>query len=66
MTPTGLRGIVNDEIAVYFCDAALAGAFAARWCRSGPPEIIEGAFVLRTDAPRPRSAAPPHRTPRPG
>ncbi len=63
MTPAGLRGVVNDAIAVYFRDATLAGAFAARWCRAGAPEIMEGAFVLRTDAPRLRTVAPPHRTP---
>jgi hypothetical protein len=62
MTPSGLRGVVNDAIAVYFRDATLAGAFAARWCRAGPAEIVDGAFVVRTDAPRPRAAAPHHRT----
>ena len=32
MTPSGLRGIVNDAVAVYFADPALATAFVARWC----------------------------------
>jgi hypothetical protein len=31
ITPAG-RCVVNDAIAVYFRDAALAAAFAARWC----------------------------------
>jgi hypothetical protein len=60
MTPSGLRGVVNDAVAVYFRDATLAGAFAARWCRIGPAEIVEGAFLVRTDAPTPRIDAPVH------
>jgi vacuolar-type H+-ATPase catalytic subunit A/Vma1 len=27
-----MRGIVNDAIAVYFRDATMDAAFAARWC----------------------------------
>jgi hypothetical protein len=30
MTPSGLRSIVNDAIAVYFADATFASAFVAR------------------------------------
>ncbi len=30
ITPSGLRGVVNDAIAVYLCDVALAGAFVTR------------------------------------
>jgi hypothetical protein len=30
MTPSGLRGVVNDAAAVYFADAAIASAFVAR------------------------------------
>ncbi len=66
MTPSGLRGVVNDAVAVYFGDAALAGAFVARWCRGGEVEIVEGAFQVREDAPAARRAAPLHRTPRAG
>ena len=33
MTAAGLRGVVNDTVAIYFRDAALAAAFVARWCR---------------------------------
>lgn len=62
MTPAGLRGVVNDAVAVYFRDATLAGAFVARWCRAQPPEIVAGAFLVRADAPAPRTSAPPHRT----
>jgi hypothetical protein len=32
MALAGLRGVLNDAIAIYFDDAALAGAFVARWC----------------------------------
>jgi hypothetical protein len=63
MTPSGLKGVVNDAIAVYFRDAALAGAFVARWCRTGAVESVEGAFRVRDDAPPARRAAPAHRTP---
>ena len=59
MTPSGLRGVLNDAVAVYFRDAALAGGFVARWCRGGPAETIEGAFRIRDDAPRVRRAAAP-------
>jgi hypothetical protein len=63
MTPAGLRGVVNDAIAVYFGDAALAGAFVARWCRGGKAETVDGAFQVRQDAPPVRRVAPLHRTP---
>jgi len=62
ITPSGLRGVVNDAIAVYFCDAALAGAFVARWCRGATAETIEGAFQVRQDMPLARRGAPLHRT----
>jgi hypothetical protein len=63
MTPSGLRGVLNDAVAVYFCDAALAGAFVARWCRGGKIEAVKGAFQIRDDAPPVRRGAPLHRTP---
>lgn len=63
MTPSGLRGVVNDAVAVYFSDAALAGAFVARWCRGERAEIVEGAFRVREDAPPARRVTPLHRTP---
>src|SRR5712691_4970806 len=63
ITPSGLRGVVNDAVAVYFCDAALAGAFVARWCRGAGAETIEGAFQVRQDMPLVRRAAPLHGTP---
>ncbi len=63
MTPSGLRGVLNDAVAVYFRDAMLAGAFVARWCRGCKIETVEGAFRVRDDAPAARRAAPLHRTP---
>jgi len=63
MTPSGLRGVVNAAIAVYFPDAALAAGFVARWCRVAIPATVEGAFDIRDDAPAPRRTAPLHRTP---
>lgn len=63
MTPSGLRGVLNDAVAVYFRDPVLAGAFVARWCRSDRVETVEGAFQVRGDAPPARRKAPLHRTP---
>jgi hypothetical protein len=63
MTPSGLRGVVNDALAIYFLDATLASAFVARWCLGYRAETIEGSFRVRDDEPLPRVAAPRHRTP---
>ena len=63
MTPSGLRGVLNDAVAVYFRDATLAGGFVARWCWGCQAETVEGAFRIRNDAPRARRGAPLHRTP---
>jgi hypothetical protein len=60
MTPSGLRGVVNDAVAVYFLDPALAGGFVARWCAANKVETAEGAFRVRDDAPEPRICAAPH------
>jgi len=32
MTPSGMRGVLNDAISIYFLDATLASAFVVRWC----------------------------------
>ena len=63
MTPAGLRGVVNDAVAVYFLDATLASAFVARWCAGSKVETAYGAFRVREDQPITRTAAAPHRTP---
>ena len=63
MTPSGVRGVLNDAVSIYFRDAALAGAFVARWCAGGRIEPADGMFQLREDDPAPRVAASLHRTP---
>jgi hypothetical protein len=63
MTPAGLRGVVNDALAIYFLDTALANTFVARWCLGYRVETYEGSFRLREDAPAERIPAPRHRTP---
>jgi hypothetical protein len=63
MTPSGLRGVVNDAIAIYFSDAALASAFAVRWCLGYRAETVDGMFRVRSEAPAPRIQAVAHRTP---
>jgi hypothetical protein len=30
LTPSGVRGVLNDAISIYFADATLASAFVAR------------------------------------
>src|SRR5690349_23385661 len=42
ITPAGLRGVVNDAVAIYFQDAALAAGFVARWCRQRSSETKGG------------------------
>jgi hypothetical protein len=63
MTPSGLRGVLNDAVAIYFLDATTAAGFVARWCLGSKAERIEGAFPVREDAPVPRVGAMSHRTP---
>ena len=36
MTPSGMRGVLNDAVSIYFLDATLASAFVARWCAGSP------------------------------
>lgn len=65
--PAGLTGIVNDAVAFYFDDAALAQAFVNRFCCGyRPVEInraVEGAFSLRGEAPAAAPAVTAHKTP---
>jgi hypothetical protein len=58
MTPSGIWGVINDAVSIYFIDATLASAFVVRWCAG-----YKGVFTVRTDAPTPRVAVRPHRTP---
>ena len=63
MTPSGMRGVLNDAVSIYFLDATLASAFVARWCAGYKIETAEGVFRVRTDAPTARTTATMHRTP---
>jgi hypothetical protein len=63
MTPSGMRGVLNDAVSIYFADATLASAFVARWCVGGRIETIGGAFQMRDDEPAPRVGAQDHSTP---
>ena len=63
MTPAGLRGVVNDAVAIYFLDTASATGFVARWCAGSKVEAVNGAFRLRDDAPEPRIGTKPHGMP---
>ncbi len=62
MTPAGLRGVVNDAVAIYFLDATSAAAFVSRWCAGSEVEISKGAFQVREDHPARRITAAPHKT----
>jgi hypothetical protein len=63
MTPSGMRGVLNDAMSIYFLDATLASAFVARWCAGYKIETAEGVFRVRTDEPTARIAASMHRIP---
>jgi hypothetical protein len=63
MTPSGIRGVLNDAAAIYFADATLAGAFIARWCAGYRIETAGGVFQVRDDDPAPRVGTRLHRTP---
>jgi hypothetical protein len=63
ITPAGLRGVVNDAIAFYFVDPALANAFIARWCIGYRVETVDGSFRLREGDLQRAPGAPLHKTP---
>jgi hypothetical protein len=63
MTPSGMRGVLNDAISLYFADPTLASAFVARWCVGSKVETADGVFQVRDDEPAPRVGAGLHRTP---
>jgi len=63
ITPSGLHGVANDAVAIYFPDTALASAFVARWCAGQKPETVAGAFRFREDEPKRRIPAKAHRSP---
>jgi hypothetical protein len=47
MRPSGLRGVLNDAVSIYFADATLASAFVARWCAGSKIETARGVFQVR-------------------
>jgi hypothetical protein len=63
LAPSGIRGVRNDAMSIYFIDPALASAFVARWCAGYRVEAAEGVFKVRDDEPTPRVEAGLHRTP---
>jgi hypothetical protein len=63
MTPSGMRGVLNDAVSIYFADATLASAFVARWCVGSKVETAGSVFQVREDEPAPRVGAGLHRTP---
>jgi hypothetical protein len=63
MTPSGIRGVLNDAVSIYFADATLASAFVARWCAGSKVETTGGVFQVREDEPAPRVGAGLHWTP---
>lgn len=58
MTPSGMRGVLNDALSLYFGDATLASAFVARWCACSKIETAGGVFRVREDEPQPVGATP--------
>ena len=60
MTPSGLRGVVNDAVAIYFLDPGSAVGFVSRWCVGAKVEVVDGVFRLREDAPAPWAGLKPH------
>jgi hypothetical protein len=63
MTPSGMRGVLNDAVSIYFAGPTLASAFVVRWCAATKVETAGGVFRVREDEPTPRVTAGLHRTP---
>src|SRR6201986_3620021 len=61
MTPSGMRGVLNDAVSIYFLDATLASAFVARWWAGCQVATVEGVLRVRDDEPAARTAARMHR-----
>ena len=59
--PAGATGILNDALALYFEDTAVA--HVARFCCGYRVETIAGAFALRSDVPVVPRGGPGHKTP---
>ena len=63
MTPSGMRGVLNDALYIYFAGATLASAFVARWCVRAKVDTAGGIFRVREDELKLRIGARLHRTP---
>jgi len=63
ITPSGMRGVLNDAVSIYFLDATLPGAFVARWSAGSRVDTDGGVYRMRDDEPAPRIGAALHRTP---
>ena len=59
MTPAGIRGVINDAVAIYVSSPTCAVAFVARWCTD--PE--DGFYRMREDEPARRVPTPAHKSP---
>jgi hypothetical protein len=44
MTPSGMRGVLNDAMSLHFVDPTLANAFVVRWCVESKTEAAGGVF----------------------
>jgi hypothetical protein len=53
----------TDAVSLYFADATLASAFAARSCAGSKAETAGGVFHMREDEPALQIGAGLHRTP---
>ena len=63
ITPSGIRGVLNDVISLYFADKMLASAFVARRCVGTKVETAAGLLLVREGEPAPQVEAVPHRIP---
>jgi hypothetical protein len=63
MALSGVRGVLNDSVSIYFLDVTLASAFVARWCPGYRVETTGGVFRVRYDEPVARVSARAHQTP---
>ena len=55
MTPSGMRGVLNDALSIYFLDATLASPFVARWFAGYKVETAEGVLVQQDTARAPQT-----------
>jgi hypothetical protein len=53
---------VNDALAAYFAEAAIASAFVTRWCVTHTVEIVGGVYRVRDDEQTPLFDAALHKT----